>query len=85
MRVTDQVTGAPIAAADVEAVEGTFIEKLMPNGDGTYQGAYERVGTYDVTVNQSGYMPATIHPVEVKSDDCHVITRTIDVMLTPSP
>jgi hypothetical protein len=82
VRLTAQTGGAAITGADVEAVEGSYVEKLVDNGDGTYDGATERAGTYTVTINASGYMPLTVQPVEVKPGDCHVVTKTVDVQLT---
>ncbi|HTJ44845.1 MAG TPA: carboxypeptidase regulatory-like domain-containing protein [Kofleriaceae bacterium] len=81
VRLTDMAGGAALAGATVKAIDGTYVETLMDSA-GTYTGAYERTGTYTVTVELSGYTPMTIEPVEVKKDDCHVITRSIDVMLT---
>ena len=85
VRLTDQQSGAALVGADVEAVDGTYVEKLMGPPDGTSDGAFERTGTYTVTVNLSGYTPMTVQPVEVKNDQCHVITRMIDVMLVAKP
>ena len=81
VRLTDQASTAAITGADVEAVDGSYVEKLADDGGGMYHGATERAGTYTVTVNASGYTPMTIEPVEVKPGDCHVVTKTVDVQL----
>ena len=83
VRLTDQATGAIITGADVEAVDGSYLERLMDvGGNGQYAGAYERAGTYTVTISASGYTPMTLEPVVVSAGDCHVTTRTFDVMLS---
>jgi hypothetical protein len=40
--------------------------------DGPYGLAYERAGTYTVTVEQQGYRPWSRSGVRVTKDECHV-------------
>jgi hypothetical protein len=43
--------------------------------------AYERAGTYTVTVRADGYAPWTKSGIEVTRDACHVITVRVDARL----
>jgi hypothetical protein len=67
----------------VTATDGTYIEELVlvPSENASYNGAYERAGTYVITVTGEGYVPYTSEPIAVDADECHVITqeRIIDL------
>ena len=65
VRVPDAASHSAILTADVEAVDGTYLEHLVSNDDGTYAGAIEREGTYTVTVVAPGYTAMTVQPVQV--------------------
>lgn len=71
----------------VTAREGNYIEDLMPTIPDTpsFSGAYERPGTYVVTVAKEGYHTFVSNPVVVDHDDCHVIPQTLTVDLQPAP
>jgi hypothetical protein len=49
--------------------------------DGTYPLAYEKPGTYEVTVQQTGYRLWTRTNVQVTRDECHVQTVSLTALL----
>lgn len=50
-------------------------------GTNIFIGAYERTGTYTVVVNKDNYIQTTSDPVIVTKDACHVITKSIEILL----
>ncbi len=79
-----------------DAVEGTIltegVEVILTDGEYTetltsfsketsFYGAYERVGTYTITVNKNEYKTSVTNSVTVEKDICHVITEKIEVFL----
>jgi len=70
--VVDDATGAAITSASGVVREGTFVEQLQSFG-GQLSGAYEREGTYDVSVTAPGYQTWLRENVTVGADECHVI------------
>jgi len=81
LTTVDSVSGQPIATAGiVSAQDGTYLEKavgLPPR----YFMAYERKGTYAVTVQIDGFQPWRMTNVVVPSDRCHVNTVTVTARL----
>ena len=82
--VTDEVlsTGVTVVAQD-----GTYTEtlELFPNSDiAVFIGAWERVGTYTVTVSKEGYQTYTLELIVVTADVCHVIPQLVTVNLQPN-
>lgn len=71
----------------VTAQDGTYTETLEAfTGDATtvFIGAWERQGTYIVTVSKQGYQTFTSSPIQVTSDECHVIPQILNVGLQPN-
>lgn len=85
MRVTDAATQKPICDAAVRATDGAYSEALVMTGsDGcAYAGAWERPGTYRITVTAPGYDSAAIHGVVVTAGECHVEPQQREVELSP--
>ena len=81
--VTDQ-DGQAVAGAVLTLTEGDFSEIMQDLGDGEYAGAGERAGTYTLTVEADGFDTATVEDIVVGEDECHVITESRDVTLSPS-
>lgn len=82
--VTDELlsTGVSVIAQD-----GSYSETLeqFPNQEvPVFIGAWERVGTYVVTVSKEGYQTFTSEPVVVTADVCHVIPQQVTVELQPN-
>ncbi|WP_298542478.1 hypothetical protein [uncultured Aquimarina sp.] len=75
------VTGITVVAKDNNYTETL---QLLPDSN-TFVGAYERTGTYIITVSGSGYetFTSTI-PIIVDKDICHVITESREIMLQPN-
>jgi hypothetical protein len=63
--------------------DGDYNEELAFVSD-TFFGAGERPGNYTITVSGEGYMTAVVGPIEVLSDECHVITQSLEIALMPN-
>lgn len=82
--VKDGLGGANITnGVTVEAIDGNYSETLKKvEANNTFVGAYERAGTYIITVTKDGYRDNTLsEPVLVTEDVCHVITESVEVIL----
>ncbi|MDY8138743.1 hypothetical protein [Aquimarina sp. 2201CG5-10] len=74
-----------IEGVTVVATEGLYTETLQHLVDSqTFVGAYERTGTYRITVTKQGFQAYTSDPITVQADACHVITETREVELQPN-
>ena len=92
--VFDAETRGAISCGSVVTIEdGDFSETIVDvnrfdgsgncDDEGPLQGAFEREGSYTVTVSKEGYEDYVDSSVEVESDVCGVITVEIGVYLTP--
>jgi hypothetical protein len=82
VKVVDEATRQPICDATVTVTEGSYSETLSASLCG-YSGAWERAGTYRITIFHPDYLPRTIDGVRVTKDDCdHVIGQVLTVELT---
>lgn len=91
LEVRDSVTYYPAASNAIGvAQDGSFVDTLeyVPTPDPTtlltMVGAWERQGTYDITVSKTGYLTWHRDSVVVTGDQCHVHTVQIEVLLQPS-
>lgn len=85
VNVKDATTSSVLVdGVTVKAVDGTYSETLEAvENISTFLGAGERVGNYVVTVSKEGYQTFTSEVVSVEADQCHVLTKTVDVELQP--
>ncbi|MEL7362448.1 MAG: hypothetical protein AAFN13_10270 [Bacteroidota bacterium] len=81
-----------VDTVSVEFRDGDFVEvaEWRPPGGtpwGSFSGAFERPGTYTVSVDANGYQPWVRSNVEVGEtpDGCHVETVLLDARLLPLP
>lgn len=86
--VSDAQTGVPLEATIV-VKDGNFQEQLKlrgvtATGQMIYGGAFERPGVYSVKTSKQGYEPSVLENIKVTQDQCHVVTRQLSVLLTPS-
>lgn len=67
----------------VTATDGDFTEALMTVEvtDFNFHGVFERAGSYVVTASKEGYQTFTSNAMTVAEDECHVITKNIDILL----
>lgn len=83
--VRDATTNALLSeGVTVLAQDGTYLEtlQLMPfDSQEVFVGAWERPGTYVITVSKEGYGTFTSDPILVTSDICHVIPVQMTVHL----
>jgi hypothetical protein len=73
--VRDSVTNAAVGRGSrVIARDGAYADtaEITSAFDGPYGLAYERPGTYTVTVDQQGYRPWSRAGISVTKDECHV-------------
>jgi len=86
--IKDALTdGLLSTGVSVIAQDGSYSETLeqFPNQEvPVFIGAWERVGTYVVTVSKEGYQTFTSEPVVVTADVCHVIPQQVTVELQPN-
>ena len=74
-----ETTGVSVIATD-----GSYVEPLeFYQGSTIFSGAYERQGTYIITVSKPGYVTYTSLPITVTADECHVISQSLLVELQP--
>jgi hypothetical protein len=86
--VRDAFTGELAAnGSTLRAISGTWRDSLVaPASYSGYYGwgtAWERSGTYTVTVDRNGYLPWRRDDIVVPGDLCHVTSQTLDVRLFP--
>jgi hypothetical protein len=86
--VKDAVTNVILSTGvTVTAQDGMYTETLeVLDGDDSavFIGAWERQGTYIVTVSKEGYQTFTSSPIQVTADECHVIPQLLNVGLQPN-
>lgn len=72
--VRDSVSGSPAGrGALIVARDGAYADTVVfTSVDGPYGLAYERAGSYTVTVQQQGYRVWSESGVDVSKDICHV-------------
>jgi hypothetical protein len=80
--VTNQVLGNGIT---VTAKDGNYMETLafFDANNPVFSGAWERAGTYIVTVSGVGYITFVSGAITVARDECHVIPQQLQVVLQP--
>lgn len=83
--VTDSATGEPIEGATLTLTDGDYSEAMEDLSAGSYAGAGERAGTYDLTIEAEGFDSALIENIVVESDICHVVPVALDIALTAAP
>ena len=67
----------------VVATDGNYSETLSfynPQNP-VFSGAYERAGTYIITVTKPGRQTYISQPIVITRDECHVIPKNITVLL----
>jgi hypothetical protein len=80
--VTNQVLGNGII---VTAKDGNYTETLgfFDANNPVFSGAWERAGTYIVTVSGVGYITFVSGAITVAADECHVIPQQLQIVLQP--
>lgn len=77
-------TGGPGAQGAIGvAIEGAFADTLQLVDDVRLVGAGERPGTYDVTIQKTGFATWTASNITVTADECHVIPVRLEAVLIP--
>ncbi len=75
-----------ISGITVIAVDGDYTETLVNfENTNSFVGAFERTGTYVITVSGDNYETFTSTvPIIVDKDICHVITQSREIILQPN-
>lgn len=70
---------------EVVASDGDYTETLELVGGVTpvFVGAWERPGTYILSVSAQGYLPYTSDEITTTANECHVIPVFMEVLLQP--
>lgn len=78
--VSNQVLGNGIT---VTAKDGNYMETLefYNANNPVFSGAYEREGTYIISVSGAGYVTFVSGAILVTADECHVIPQQLQVIL----
>ena len=84
VHLAESSSSIPISdGVTVVATDGTYSETLQffdPQNP-IFYGAYERPGTYTITVTKAGRQTYVSQPIVVTEDICHVIPQTVMVLL----
>ncbi|WP_341214955.1 hypothetical protein [uncultured Wocania sp.] len=74
------ITGVTLSIKD-----GDYEEILMTHDSiDSFWGAGERPGNYIITVTSNDYQTYVSDPIQVLSDECHVITEIVEITLQPN-
>jgi hypothetical protein len=74
-------SSAAVQGATLTLTEGNYTATLEEISPGTFIGAGERGGLYNLTVEAAGFESRTITNIFVDEDECHVIPESLDVVL----
>ncbi|WP_103864939.1 hypothetical protein [Aquimarina sp. I32.4] len=82
--IKDVESGAVLTEGiTVMASDGQYSETLENvKGTNLFIGAYERKGTYVISISKTGYISIVSDPVIVTEDICHVITKNLEFVLS---
>lgn len=82
--VLDSKSGENLAPdATVWVRDDAFVDTLLAQPrEGVYEDFWERTGTYEVVAAHPDYLTWRQTGVEVKANECHVITRELTARLT---
>ena len=85
--ILDFVSGQRVtSAASVVARDGAYADTgQISVTPGLYALAYERSGTYSVSVQVPGHRPWSLDHAVVDHDQCHVITLPLAAYVVPLP
>jgi hypothetical protein len=78
--------GDPVTDATVTyTVDGGDPQQAEPFPDGTFVAGWELAGTFTVTAQKDGFLPAQ-ETVTVAMDEvgCHVVSQTVQLVLLPA-
>lgn len=81
--VRDGIGGAFLTEGVTVVAQDNEYKETLENftGSNAFFGAFERTGTYVITVSKEGYANQSTEPIVVEEDICHVITESIEVII----
>ncbi len=80
--VTNQILSNGITVIAKDGIYTETLEFFNVNNP-VFSGAWERQGTYIVTVSGAGYLTYVSNAITLTSDECHVIPQQLQVVLQP--
>ena len=84
VHLAESSSSIPISdGVTVVATNGNYSEpfQFFDPQNSIFYGAYERAGTYTITVTKAGRQTYVSQPIVVTRDICHVIPQTLMVLL----
>ncbi len=81
IELVDADTREPITGATLVLTDGAYTDTMVEGHAGTYLGAHEREGTYQLNVVASNYEPHAEGGIIVPKGHCHVDTQNLTVEL----
>ena len=88
LRVTSAATGEPLTEARGEVIDGAYRDSLFSFGDGIYEAAPNRPGTYSVHLEHAGFAAWDTSGITVHGSGpvcIMVTTEHAEVRLAPTP
>ncbi len=86
LAVVDGATEDPVCDAVVTLRDGDYVERIE-GAEGVnacpYAGAWERPGTYAISVTHPAFETYTREGIDIGADECHVFSFSMTVRLQP--
>uniref|UniRef100_UPI00404B14F5 hypothetical protein n=1 Tax=Flavobacterium sp. TaxID=239 RepID=UPI00404B14F5 len=82
--VTSETLSVGVTVLLQDDLYSETIQEFIGEDFSVFSGAWERTGTYIVTVSKEGYQTFVSEPVTVNQDVCHVIPVQMAVLLQPN-
>lgn len=80
---TKEPINGSITVEDGDFQEVLVVYGVTASGRTIYGGAFERPGSYTLRASKNGYSTVFIQEISVNKDECHVLTRHLDISLEP--
>jgi hypothetical protein len=87
VELSDAVTGAPISGATLTLRDGKqyreTMQEVQSKPTAEYIGATDVAGNFDLSISAEGYDPDTRSGIDVRWDECDLLTQKLQIRLTP--
>jgi hypothetical protein len=82
--LTQDILSLGVTVIIQDGLYNETLEEFIGEDFSFFMGAWEREGTYTVTISKEGYQTFTSEPIVVNADVCHVIPQQVTVELQPN-